>query len=124
MNSISFFSSFTWVVASQTCSTTKHLPEEGRVILSVLPKHFLQCLRPVQLIQHNGGYKSTKIHTYTNTCMSKDNRQWCPEALFTKIMAYHCNLILSVLLVFFFFFLCCSAKHLCMYVCLCVCMSA
>lgn len=50
---------FTWVVAGQACGAAKHLPEEGRVILPVLFKHLLQGLRPVQLIQHDGGWKST-----------------------------------------------------------------
>lgn len=47
----------TWVVASQARCAAKHLPQEGGVFFSVLLEHLLQSLRPVQLIQHDGGCK-------------------------------------------------------------------
>lgn len=65
-------SPFTWVVASQACGAAEHLPEKGRVVLSVLFKHFLQGLCPVQLIQHNGGWRFTEKHTrHTQTQLLK-----------------------------------------------------
>lgn len=50
----------TWVVAGQARRTAKHLPEKGGVFFPVLLEHLLQSLRPVQLIQHDGGWKSTR----------------------------------------------------------------
>lgn len=45
----------TRIVASDSCSTPKGLPQQGGVLPAVLHEHFLQSLRPVQLIQNDWG---------------------------------------------------------------------
>lgn len=48
-------STLTGVVAGDAGGTAKHLPEQGGILLSVLDEHVLQGLRPVQLIEDDGG---------------------------------------------------------------------
>lgn len=45
----------TRVVAGDTGGTAEHLPEQGGILLPILDEDILQCLRPVQLIEDDGG---------------------------------------------------------------------
>lgn len=45
----------TWVVASDSRGTAEDLPQQRGVLPAVLGEHILQGLRPVELIEDDGG---------------------------------------------------------------------
>lgn len=52
----------TWVVACDPGGAAKGLPQQRRVLLAVLHEHFLQRLRPVELVQDDRGCRGRRAN--------------------------------------------------------------